>query len=280
MQADQQIAAELNAARAGSMARTLLREPLVQFLLIGLVLFAIDMWLHPPVKENRTIVVTRQMQNSIIENYDEDHARKPTAAELKATIDNWVGEEILYREGRALGLDLGDPTIRDRIVYKLKVMLTDEAKSRDPTENEIQQWFSANHKRYDEPDRLTFLATAPVAEEIARREYADVKAQRESEELQAQTRIFLERPRAAINPVFGDAFAMALDQAKLGEWQVLQSTAGWHLVRLDARKAGKVALLNDVRDDAVKTWKSEQTLKTTLQAMDRLKARYTMRVEP
>jgi hypothetical protein len=40
-----------------------------------------------------------------------------------------VGEEILYREGKALGLDLGDPTIRDRIVYKLKVMLTDEAKS-------------------------------------------------------------------------------------------------------------------------------------------------------
>jgi len=280
MQSDPHSAPASNPAHAGSMARNLLREPLVQFLLIGLALFTVDRVLHPPVKENRTIVVTRQMQNSIIENYDEDHARKPTDAELKATIDNWVGEEILYREGRALGLDLGDPTIRDRIVYKLKVMLTDEAKSREPTENELQQWFDKNHKRYDEPDRLTFLATAPVSEEIARREYADVKAQRESEDLQAQTRIFLDRPRAAINPVFGDVFATALDQAKLGEWQVLQSTAGWHLVRLDARKPGKAALLDDVRDDAVKTWKSEQTLKATLQAMDRLKTRYTVRVEP
>jgi parvulin-like peptidyl-prolyl isomerase len=79
------------------------------------------------------------------------------------------------------------------------------------------------------------------------------------------TRVFLDRPFASIAPVFGDAFARALDDSRVGEWQVLQSTAGWHLVRVDGRKPGKAAVLDDVRDDVAKTWKSEQTLKATLQ---------------
>ena len=258
----------------------LLQEPLVQFVLIGSVLFAIDAWLHPPAKESRTIVVTKQMRNSIVETYDEDHARKPTDAELKATIDNWVGEEILYREGRLLGLDQGDPTIRDRIVYKLKVMLTDEAKAREPTPAEIQAWFEINHARYDEPDRVTFLATAPVTEDVARQEFAAVKAQKETAELQEQARLFLDRPRSAIAPVFGEGFAKALDESAIGQWKLIQSTAGWHLVRVDGRKAGKLAALDDVRSDAIKSWQSEQTLKSTLDAMSRLKSRYTVRYEP
>jgi hypothetical protein len=280
MQAEDTPETVIHPTTTRSLWRAGLSEPLVQFILISVVLFGIDVRLHPPVKENRTIVVTRQMRNAISDNYDEDHARKPTDLELKARIDNWVGEEILYREGRALGLDLGDPTIRDRIVYKLKVMLTDEVQSREPTPTERADWFAQHHNRYDEPERVTFLATAPVSEESARKEFADVRAQRESQELQAQTRIFLDRPRGAIAPVFGDAFAGALDRAKVGVWQVVQSTAGWHLVRLDARKPGKAAVLEEVRDDVTKSWKSEQTLQATLLAMDRLKARYAVRIEP
>jgi PPIC-type PPIASE domain len=260
--------------------RRLLQEPLLQFLVIGAVLFGVDAWLHPAAKDNRTIVVTKQMRDSIIETYDEDHSRKPTDAELQATIDNWVGDEMLYREGRLLGLDQGDPTIRDRIVYKLKVMLTDEAKPREPSEAELRAWFEKNHARYDEPARTTFLATAPVSEDVARKEYGDVKAQRESAELQQQTRVFLDRPTAATTAVFGADFAKTLDAAPVGQWQVIQSSAGWHLVRVDARKDGKLAALDDVRADVIKTWKAEQSLKATLEAMDRLKARYTVRYEP
>lgn len=268
-----------NPTRQRSRLAAAFGEPLLQFLVIGLVLFLIDARLHPPVKEDRTIVVTRQMRNAIIENYDEDHARKPTDAEIKATIDNWVAEEILYREGRALGLDLGDPTIRDRIVYKLKVMLGEESKARDPSPADLADWFAKNHARYDEPDRLTFLATAPVSEAQARKELADIKALRESSDLQAQTRVFVDRPRAATGQVFGEAFAAALDRAPIGQWEVVQSTAGWHVVRLDARKPGRSVTLEDIGDQAVRAWKSEETLKMTLQAMERLKARYSVRVE-
>ena len=260
--------------------RAVAAEPLLQFLAIGAVLFAADHWLHPPVAENHTIVITHQMRQSIEDNYDEDHARKATDAELKAVIDNWVNNEILYREGKALGLDLGDPTIRDRIIYKLKVMLTDEAKPLDPTPEELQAWFEQHRDRYDEPERVTFLATAPVAEDVARRELESIRKQREGADLQEQTRIFVDRPRTAVAPVFGEAFAVALEKAPIGQWQVMQSSAGWHVVRVDSRKSGRQVALDDVRGDAVKAIKSERTLQNTLEAMRRLKARYTVRYEP
>jgi hypothetical protein len=260
--------------------RAVAAEPLLQFLAIGAVLFAADHWLHPPVAENRTIVISQQMRKSIADNYDEDHARKATDAELKAVIDNWVNDEILYREGKALGLDLGDPTIRDRIVYKLKVMLTDEAKALDPSPEELQAWFEQHRDRYDEPERVTFLATAPVAEDVARREFESIRKMRETADLQEQTRIFLDRPRTAVAPVFGEPFAAALEKAPIGQWQVLQSSAGWHVVRVDARKSGRRVALDDVRGDAVKSLKAERTLQNTLEAIRRLKARYTVRYEP
>jgi PPIC-type PPIASE domain len=260
--------------------RVLAGEPLLQFLVIGAGLFAADHWLHPPVADNHVIVVTQQMRRSIEDNYDEDHARKATDAEVKAVIDNWVNDEILYREGKALGLDLGDPTIRDRIIYKLKVMLSDEAKPLDPTPEELQAWFEEHRARYDEPDRVTFLATAPVAEDVARREYESIRKMRETADLQEQTRVFVDRPRTAVAPVFGEAFAVALEKAPIGQWQVMQSGAGWHVVRVDARKSGRRVALDDVRGDAVNSLKAERTLKNTLEAIRRLQARYTVRYEP
>jgi hypothetical protein len=230
--------------------------------------------------ESRTIVVSRAMRQSIIDTYDEDHARQPTPTELKATIDNWVADEILYREGRAMGLDAGDPTIRDRVIYKLKSILTDDAKPKDPSEQTLVAWFAAHHDRFDQPEMFTFLATAPVAEDLARAEYEQVRAGREPPSLQDQTRVFLKRPRASIAPVFGESFATALERASIGQWQVVHSTAGWHLVRVDARISGAPARLDGIRDEVVTAYKAEQQTRATVEAIHRLQAQYTVRIDP
>ena len=44
--------------------------------------------------------------------------RDPTKAELKVLTDRWLDNEILYREGLALGLDKGDTAMRDRVIFK------------------------------------------------------------------------------------------------------------------------------------------------------------------
>jgi len=37
-------------------------------------------------------------------------------------IESWVASEILYREGKALGVDRGDDMIRDRVAFKLQLL--------------------------------------------------------------------------------------------------------------------------------------------------------------
>ena len=212
-----------DATRGTSRWSALSREPLVHFLLLGLLLFALDRLLHPAVADNHVIVVSKAMRQSIIDNYDEDKARAPSDAELKAALDNWVGEEILYREGKAMGLDQGDATIRDRIIYKLRVMVGDEAKVADPDDATLKAWFEAHRDRYDEPDRLSFFVTPPVDRPTAERELADIRAQRESQALRDASRLILDRPIGTVEKFFGKPFAEALRGAKLGEWQVVQA---------------------------------------------------------
>ena len=64
-----------------------------------------------------------------------------------------------------------------------------------------------------------------------------------------------------------------------GQWNVLQSKDGWHVVRLDSRRAGVLANLDSVRDEAVRLWLTDETRKRAWEAVSRLKAGYTVRYE-
>ena len=264
---------------AASVWRSLAREPLVHFCLIGALLFGVDAWLHPPKKDERTIVVSQALRQSFIENFDEDKARVPSDAELKKMIDAWVASEILYREGKAMAVDRGDDMIRDRIAYKLQLLIFDQVKVAQPTDQELHAWFENNHQRFDEPERVGFYLTPPTDEATARRELTDIQAQRESPELQKQTRAVLARPVASIAPAFGADFRDALLALPLGQWNVLQSKDGWHVVRLDSHRPGKSATLDDVRQEAARIWHDDEVRQRAWEAVNRLKAQYTVRYE-
>src|SRR5262249_11538844 len=104
---------EAPSSSAGQPARrpSLLREPLLHFCLLGALVFIGDALLHPPAKDERVITVTKSMRQSFIDNFDEDKERVPSDTELQKMIDSWIASEILYREGKALGVDLGDDMI-------------------------------------------------------------------------------------------------------------------------------------------------------------------------
>src|SRR5262245_22964044 len=246
--------------------RFLLREPLVHFCVLGALIFLADAVLHPPVKDDRTITVTKAMRQSFIDNFDEDKARVPSDAELEKMVGSWVASEILYREGKALAIDRGDEMIRDRVAYKLQLLIFDQIRVPQPTEDELNAWFVNNHERFDEPERVGFYLTPPADEATARRQLEDIQGQRESEELQKLTRAILARPVASLAPSFGEGFRDALLALPLGQWTVLQSKDGWHVVRLDSRRAGARATLDDVRDEAARIWHTDETRKRAWEA--------------
>ena len=259
--------------------RVVRREPLVHFFLLGGLIFAADAMLHPPERE-RVITVTRAMRQAMSENFDEDRERKATAAELDAMVENWVASEILYREGKALGVDRGDDTIRDRIAFKLQLLIFSQIDPPPATEAGLRDWFAANHDRFDEPERVSFYLGPPTDEATARRRLAEVLGGREPADLQRKTRAMVGRPVSSLAPSFGAGFRDALLALPQEQWAALQSVEGWHLVRVDSRRPAVLARFEDVQDEAVRTWKTDETRKRAWEAVKRLRANYTVRYEP
>ena len=260
-------------------ARFLWREPLVHFVLLGALIFGADAVLYPPPKDDKVITVSKAMRKSFIENFDEDKSRTPSDAEMGTMIESWVASEILYREGKALGVDRGDDMIRDRIAFKLQLLIFDQIRVPQPTEDQLRAWFADNHGRFDEQERVGFYLTPPTDEMTAQRQLAEIEGQHEAEDLQKQTRAILGRPVTSLAASFGDSFRDALLALPLGQWKVLQSKDGWHVVRLDSRRAGVLASLDNVRDEAVRLWLTDETRKRAWEAVSRLKAGYTVRYE-
>jgi hypothetical protein len=259
--------------------RSLGREPLVHFVLLGAVIFGIDAALRPPAKDDKVITVTNAMRKSFIDNFDEDKERVPSDSELEKMIESWVASEILYREGKALGVDRGDDMIRDRIAFKLQLLIFDQVRVAQPTEEQLRPWFAANHERFDEPEQVGFYLTPATDEATARRQLEDITAQRESEELRNQTRAILGRPVASLAASFGDGFRDTLLAMSEGEWKMVQSKEGWHVVRLDSRRPGALAKFEDVQEEAAKIWYTEETRKQAWEAVSRLKANYKVQYE-
>jgi len=96
------------------MLKCAVSEPLVQFLAIGAGLFAGYALIHGPQQRatDPTITISEGRVNQLIESYLLLAGRVPSKAELDNLVDDYVTEEIDYREAVAMGLDADDTIVR------------------------------------------------------------------------------------------------------------------------------------------------------------------------
>src|SRR5687768_7415880 len=102
--------------------RRLLQEPLLHFLLIGIALFVGYEKLAAPDLAGKRIVVSEAMVDQMAREHEGRWTRKPSEEELRGLVESYVRDEILYREGLALGLDRDDALIKRRVRQKFEVM--------------------------------------------------------------------------------------------------------------------------------------------------------------
>ena len=111
------------------MLKSLLREPLVHFLLLGALLFALDAWLRPggaPAADT-AIVVGEARVRSLSQNFARVWQRPPTRIELEGLVEDHVREEVLVREALVLGLDRDDAIVRRRLRQKMEFVSDETA---------------------------------------------------------------------------------------------------------------------------------------------------------
>lgn len=121
----------------------LLKEPLLHFILIGAALFGVYALVNRTV-ETAVISVTPEKIQRLQSAFSNDWDRAPSAEELQELIHDYVRDELAVREGLALGLDRGDPVVRQRIRQKLELMVEEGAVVRAPADTELEIYLQEN----------------------------------------------------------------------------------------------------------------------------------------
>jgi hypothetical protein len=133
--------------------RRWLREPVLHFFLAGILLFAVDHWRGG---DPRTIVASVGVRQDLARRFEDSHGRPPSPSELRAELEGWTKEEALYREALRAGLDRDDANVRRVLVSKMYSLAESEVALREPTQEELDEWFLREKGRYEKPRRYDF----------------------------------------------------------------------------------------------------------------------------
>src|SRR5580698_4870555 len=142
-----------------SASKKLFSEPLLQFLLIGAALFAVSRMVRPDsgrAESPRQIQITlddfRQLEIAFVSQWH----REPTPQEMAGLVEGHIRQEILYREGLAMGLDKDDTIVKRRMAQKMEFLSEDVASAHEPSTDELKAWYVNNSQKFALADRATF----------------------------------------------------------------------------------------------------------------------------
>jgi peptidyl-prolyl cis-trans isomerase C len=274
----------------------LLKEPLIQFLLIGACIYGAYGLFAPPEEGDldTTVLVDVNRINGFVAQWSSRWNRPPTREELDALINTYVREEILYRQAVAMGLDEDDPVTRRRLAQRLEFLTSDLALVAEPDEAELERYFQDNIDQFRDPDLISFIqvffdpdARDEATLDDAREALVELKAAGvpHPETLQAGDRFMLPNYFASATELevrkrLGGGFAESLLGLDPGAWHgPVLSGFGVHLVYVFERLQAPAPVLADVRLQVLEGWQRQQVETFNQKFYQGLKDRYTVIVE-
>ena len=274
------------------MIRRWLREPLVHFLALGAVLFAVSHWRDGPGSASSRILITPGQIDSLVAVFSRTWMRPPTELELKRLVDESVREEIAAREAAAIGLDRDDTVIKRRLRQKLEFLAEDGLDQAPVTDAELQAWFEKHPDRYQaepevafrqlylspdrrgetiEPDAKALLAKLAAAGRDVGADLGDPSML--PRDVERST-------RSSIAGQFGEQFAEAVMKIEPGRWAgPVRSGYGLHLVWVEAQQAGRMPALDEVRPEVERDVAAERRRQRIDAMYVQLLSRYKVVVE-
>jgi len=274
--------------------RRWLREPALQFLLIGTGLFLAYGWLHGRASFSRdTIVITEGRIEQLAAGFAGLHRRPPTREELNGMVQDAVREEVLYREAMALHLDADDVIVRRHLAQKLQFVSEDTHPVPEPTQAQLRD-FLAQHPQQFEAERgysftQVFLNPQRHGSQLqadAQRLLAALRTAPDDAALVKGGDPFLldshfERlPAGETARLFGADFEKALRTIATGQWQgPVTSSLGTHLVLLRLRDEPGPPQLADIQAEVRRAWMNEQRELANARFYAELRRRYDVKVQ-
>ncbi|AXQ27774.1 peptidyl-prolyl cis-trans isomerase [Solimonas sp. K1W22B-7] len=245
-----------------ALSRLQQRHALLLFLGLGALLFAVD--------------GLRQRGESLT---------PPTASAEGQTAEQWLEDEVLYREAIARGLGEGDLIVRRRLVQKMRLLLETGVDVAEPSDRQLRDWVGVHAGRYGGLERLSFehvflsrgLRDAHLASDAAalgavlQADPGDLDKLSDPHPGGTHPAALSQRD---VERMFGTPFSMLLAELPQGQWQgPLPSAMGLHFVRIRDRRLAQPDYAA-VRERAQRDYLLERRAEETRLAVQQLKTRY------
>lgn len=258
-----------SSSTAGSRMSRWLREPLLQFLILGGLLSLVSRLVAHDEARTRIVVDAPRVER-LAQLYALQTGGAPTPAQREQLVQGFVRDEMLVREARRLQLDDGDELVRRRLVQKMEFLLASSAEVAPPGEGALRRFHRDHAARFASPARVSFVhvffspdgrgaegARAAASAALARHGASDPEPP-VGDRAPLPTRFERATPEE-LQLAFGQRPILpALLQAPPGRWVgPLESGLGWHLVRVTERQPAASPAYEQVRGDVEAAWRRE-----------------------
>jgi len=265
------------------------KEPFLQFLAMGALLFVIYGWANAGQKDPRgkQIIIGEGERDRLSSVWQQQWNRQPTESEIQALLDQYIREEIYYREALAMRLDHNDQVIRRRLAQKMEFLAKDLADMTQPEEEDLARFFKEHQEDYLQAPQITFShiyfspdkRTHPEMD--ARQMLAQITDQlaeqlnNKGDRFSFQTH-YANRKPLEISQLMGSAFAKTLfELGETGKWLgPIQSGYGYHLVCIHQLKEAYLPDWKSVEDQLKVDYRYQQQKSLNKGLYEKLKTQY------
>lgn len=265
--------------------KSVLTEPLLHFLVIGLVLYGLAEALSPEPQDPRTIRIDATVQRHLADVFMEDQGRLPTTTEMDRMVETYIRNETLYREARFLKLDDGDEMMRERLAQRMRLMLYSGIVVEPPSDDVLRPWVAERAERYSTPARMSFRVIGLDAPEAEARTVAEIVAAREAagdpvKSTEYYIVSFRDRPQNQLVRLFGEDFVAAIEGLTPETWTPVTSPRGWQVARLEDISPAEPAVFEELAGNARAHWQEAQKQAEARAALEALMKTYPVVREP
>ena len=274
------------------------RDPLVHFVLLGAMLFAVDRVVaarrstapaaesSPERPLDTRLTLSADARRLLVEEHTRSYGRPPSDTEVKELVERWIDEEILYREGLARGLEKDDPRIRHLVAQKMSFVLEQTLVLPSPTAHDLQAWFDVHADRWARPALVDFTQVFVQGDDTT----ADERARGFLAQLEKGAdpggmgdtfsggRRYRRRSIADLTESFGPDFTPGLAEQKEGTWALRRSRFGFHVVRIDKRSPAEKPSLAEVRAEVEEDFKRARRSEKLSEKVAELRKHWTIEV--
>jgi hypothetical protein len=268
-----------------------LQEPLLQFLVVGVVLFGAWKVVNPDSFDrgptNRIVLTDDDLKQLSITWMMAGRA-PPSPEQMQRLIDDRVREEVLYREALALGLDKDDTIVKRQLARKMEFLAEDVSKLEEPKPGELKAWYEKNKGRFALPPRVSFRhvylspdrrgATVRGDAERVLTQLAgkpmDVPIATLGDPFMFQ-QYYGDRPYDELARQFGPPFARALVEVAPGAWAgPIASGYGWHVVFVESLTPQRTPDYEELETDIKTAWIEDRRNEVRARMYQAMRARY------